>query len=46
MYFKEIETDKAAAKAHNENLKRNAADRLKANAANKRKRKGADGSLV
>lgn len=46
MYFKEIETDKAAAKAHNENLKRNAADRLKANAANKRKRKGTDGSLV
>lgn len=37
MYFKEIESDKEAKKAHNENLKANAAKRLKALAKRKKK---------
>lgn len=32
MYFKEIESDTAAKVAHDNNMKKNAADRLKANA--------------
>lgn len=39
MYYKEIETDRAAKEAHNNNLKKNASDRLKANAAYNKKRK-------
>ena len=39
MYFKEIETDKDAKQAHDNNLKKNASDRLKANADYNKKRK-------
>lgn len=40
MYYKELETDRAAKEAHNNTLKKNAAERLKANAAYNKKRKG------
>lgn len=39
MYYKAIETDKDAKLAHDVNLKTNAADRLKANAAYNKKQK-------
>lgn len=39
MYYKELETDKAAKEAHNNNLKKNASDRLKANAEYNKKNK-------
>lgn len=39
MYYKELETDKAAKVAHDALLKKNASDRLKANAAYNKKRK-------
>lgn len=40
MYFKEIETDKVAKLVHDNNLRKNASDRLKANAEYNRKNKG------
>lgn len=40
MHYKEIETDRAAKESHDNNLKKNASDRLKANAAYNKKRKG------
>ena len=35
MYYKEIETDKVAKKQHDDNLKKNAAARLRLNATKK-----------
>lgn len=39
MYYKELETDRDAKTAHDNNLKKNATDRLKANAEYNRKQK-------
>lgn len=38
-YNKELETDRQAKREHDENMKKNAADRLKANREYKQKRK-------